>query len=171
MDHIEQTILAAVKKSGNGMTINEIAAVLKKERHTTTKYLERLQSQGVLELHVRGKSKIYTLSSSSLASAIRKNDPLSMELQQVLDALEPHVVIKTRKDVLIEGKKHPGNGACYERYLGSNEKCRDCPVDKTFRSGKKSSARHQDTDITTHPIKNDNEVVAVVEIIKKRKNK
>ncbi|MFA5797154.1 MAG: helix-turn-helix domain-containing protein [Candidatus Woesearchaeota archaeon] len=162
MDTLEQQILVMLRKSESGLTINQISLHAKKDRHTIAKYLEKMQSQGLIEMRTRGKSKIYSITESSLISAMKKNDSLAAELSQVFQALDQKVMLKTKNDLINYNR-------CFE-HAGNNAVCKNCPVEETFKTGKSSTTRGKYADITAHPITKDNDVIAVVEIIKKRKS-
>ncbi len=154
MDNAEKQILAILQKSKKGVTINEIAAALEKERHTTAKYLEKMQSAGLIEMQERGKSKLYSPSGSSLAAAMKKNQSLHDELTQVFNATGQKIILKTPQEMEVRCDDE----AC----------CKTCAVKETFKTGKPSTSTNRTAQINAHPITKDNKVVAVVEIIKRR---
>lgn len=168
MDIVDKKIINCIKKS-NGMTISEVASRIKKDRHTTAKYLEKMYSKGIIDLKIFGKSKIYQISDSALINALNKNDELSKELLQVFQALDHEIIIQTKKGAILE--KNKDKKKCFEKYLNKPEKCKSCPVDKTFNTGLIHQSKNKNYNITTHPIKKDNKIVAVVEIIKNNKRK
>lgn len=155
MDTIEKEILTILQKSKKSLTINEIATVLKKERHTTAKYLEKMQSSGLIELQIRGKSKLYTPSGSSLANAMKKNSALHDELTQVFHATGQKIILKTPQEM---------SNRCTDESC-----CKTCAVKETFKTGKPAKSKNKHQEINAHPIKKNNKVVAVVEIISNKK--
>ena len=161
MDNTEKEILNTLQKSKKSLTINEIALTLGKERHTTAKYLEKMQSAGSIEMQVRGKSKLFTTSGSSLISAIKKNAALNAELSQVFNATGQRIILKTPEDMHTDNQCTDANAIC----------CKTCAVKETFKTGRPASSTNTHHEINAHPITKNNKVVAVVEIITKKGKK
>ena len=148
-------------------TITDISQALNKDRHTIAKYLEKLESQGLITWEPKGRSKQYTTTTSPLLQTINKNNKLNKELQNVLKTLNKNITIH-------EGKHnvHTPNGMrkCYEYRRNRETPCPNCPAPKTINTGKTQSTNTiwngEKKKITTHPFKNfNNKTVGIIEII------
>ncbi|MFC1712160.1 hypothetical protein ACFL6S_00760 [Candidatus Poribacteria bacterium] len=63
MKAVDSRILSLLSKSNDGMMIIEIAAAIKRTRHTAGRYLDRLVAEGKVEMRKVGVSKIYKIKS------------------------------------------------------------------------------------------------------------
>ena len=172
MDTYEEKIFEILKRQENDITIIDIAKYTKIDRHTAAKYLERMQSKGLVEYRAIGKSKVWKLTNSPIIQAIKNNDPIARELKDILSSVDRTVIIRDTEEIVMDNNKYINKDAshCYEKYVGNKTKCKKCAVDKTFSTGKSATTMSGTTKITTQPIKNNyNDTIAVVEIIEKKK--
>ena len=150
MDRIEKKITTLLKKRSR--TITEVAHALEIERHTAAKYLESLKGSGMVSYKEVGKSKRWSLQEPASAISIQDR---SFSILWTNNANQ-HV--------------HSGR-KCYAAHAHGTAMCKNCPVEKTFRSGKPAEAiveiRGKKKLISAKPIYNDDgEVVAVMEVLK-----
>jgi predicted transcriptional regulator len=171
MDIIEHRIIDLLREKEEDITINDIASSLKVDRHTAAKRLESLNSKGIVEYRIIGKSKMWKISKSPFLNALKNNDDISSNIKNILQHMDGNITIKDKKNIIWSNAKDSHEGCC-----GPNDKrCKECIVDKTFRTGNSNSSiknwPKKKVHITTQPIKdNENNTVAVVEIIKDAKN-
>jgi len=167
MDSTEHKILVLLKDKDEDITINEIAEHIKIDRHTAAKRLEMLKSKGLVEYRIVGKSKMWKISSSPFLNALKSNDEISNTIKNILKHVDGHVNIQDKKSVIWTNNK--GETCCMD-----NKRCKDCAVDKTFKTGNVESSTKswskKKVHIITQPIKDDNNnTVAVIEIIRDKK--
>jgi len=167
MDIIEHKILNLLKDKDEDITINEIANSIKADRHTAAKHLEMLKSKGLVEYRTIGKSKVWKLSKSPFLNALQNNDDISNNMKSILQHMDGHINIQDKNKIIWSNTRR--NNCCSD-----GQKCKDCAVEKTFKTGNSSSSLRnwskKKVKITTQPIKdNKNNTVAVVEIIKDAK--
>jgi predicted transcriptional regulator len=172
MDMIEQQILVLLKDKDEDITINDIAEHMKIDRHTAAKRLEMLKSKGLVEYRIVGKSKMWKVSKSPFLNALKSNDEISNTIKNILKHVEGEVHIKDKKSVIWSNNKHHTSDAC----CSGNKKCKDCSVDKTFKTGNSETSTKswlkRKVQIVTQPIKDDNNnTIAVIEIIKDKEIK
>jgi len=164
----ESKILEIIKKSKEKIPTQDIAKLLNLERHTTSKYLEILQSKGLIQFKNIGRTKLWCLTESPVLSIIRDGNPF----RDVLNSFEEGITIMDEnKSIIWANNKVGGKDYCYETY--SKEHCKDCPATTTFKTGKKHKIVNTYTkngkkisyELTTSPIKDNNEkTVAVMEV-------
>ncbi len=164
----ETKILEIIRNSKEEIPTQEIAKKLNLERHTTSKYLEILQSKGLIECRVIGRTKLWHSSSSPVLSIIKDENPF----REVLNAFDEGItIIDENREVIWANNKMGKNSFCYESY--SNEHCKDCPAVKTFKTGKKhktintyiKNGKNVSYELTTSPIKDNKErTIAVMEV-------
>jgi len=164
MDIIEHKILNLLKDKEEDITINDIANSIKADRHTAAKRLEMLKSKGLVEYRTIGKSKVWKISKSPFLNALQNNDDISNNIKSILQHVEGSVTIQDKNRVLWSNKDK--SNCCQ---IG-DKKCKECAVDKTFKTGNSSTSikdwSKKKVKIVTQPIKdNNNNTVAVVEII------
>ena len=168
MDMIEQQILHLLREKEEDITINEIATSVKVDRHTAAKRLEVLKSKGLVEYRTIGKSKVWKISKSPFLNALKNNDDISNNIKNILQHVDGQVNIQDKKQVIwSNGEK---NKCC----TPGDKKCKDCAVEKTFKTGNSESSvknwSKKRVKITTQPIKDqNNKTIAVVEIIRDAK--
>lgn len=167
MDIIEHKILNLLKDKDEDITINDIANSIKADRHTAAKHLEMLKSKGLVEYRTIGKSKVWKLSKSPFLNALQNNDDISNNIKSILQHMDGHVNIQD-KNKIIWSNTHKNN-CCSD-----GQKCKDCVVEKTFKTGNSASSLRnwskKKVKITTQPIKDSkHNTVAVVEIIRDAK--
>ena len=170
---IQEDIVDVLKSKKEDITTTEIAKELKIDRHTAAKHLDVMHTKGIVDCRNIGKSNVWKLSESAFIKMLQRNDTVSKNLKQILGSMDEQVSIQNSDfNIMWTNKGNIKNHKCHEEYAKTNQKCKNCPVQKTFITGKSSSAIMQwpsgKTRITTQPIKNEyNDTVAVVEIVKK----
>jgi predicted transcriptional regulator len=169
MDATEHRILDLLKDKDEDITINEIAKIIMVDRHTAAKRLEILKSKGLVEYRNIGKSKVWKISKSPFLNALRNNDDISRNIKNILQHVDGQIHIQDKKNIIWSNTSK--NNCCSD-----GKKCKDCAVDKTFKTGKIASTTrnvsNKRVEITAQPIKdNKNNTIAVVEIIREAKTK
>jgi len=165
MDIIETKILHLLKEREEDITISEIASSLQADRHTIAKRLDVLKGKGLIEFRSIGKSKMWKLSKSPFLNALKNNDDISNNIKSILQHMDGHINIQDKNKVIWSNNKD--NHCCYPK----GRKCKECSVDKTFKTGNSSTSikdwSKRKVRIITEPIRdNNNNIVAVVEVIK-----
>lgn len=165
MDIIETRILNLLKEKDEDITISEIANSLKADRHTIAKRLDVLKGKGLIESRNIGKSKMWKLSKSPFLNALKNNDEISNNIKSILQHMDGHINIQDKHKVI--WSNNVGNHCCYPK----DKKCKECAVDKTFKTGNSSTSikewSKKRVRVITEPIKdNNNNTVAVIEVIK-----
>jgi predicted ArsR family transcriptional regulator len=168
MDMIEQQILHLLKDKDEDITINEIATSVKVDRHTAAKRLEVLKSKGLVEYRTIGKSKVWKISKSPFLNALQNNDDISNNIKNILQHVDGQVNIQDKNKMIWSNN---GKHTCC---TPGDKKCKDCAVEKTFKTGNSASTiknwSKKKVKITTQPIKDqNNKTIAVVEIIRDAK--
>ncbi len=169
MEVLQEKILRLLRNKDEDITINDIAESIKAERHTTAKHLEVLKSRGLIEYRSIGKSKVWKISRSPFIKAIKTEDEVIKNFKDILNSVDNHISIQNPDFSVIWTNKNISQHKCYEA-VGKDEKCKNCPIEKTFRTGQSTSAlvdwQNKKVRIIAQPIKNsNNETVAVVEIV------
>lgn len=171
MDIIEHKILDLLKDMEEDITINSIANSVNIDRHTAAKRLEMLKSKGLVEYRTIGKSKVWKISKSPFLNALRNNDDISNNIKSILQHMDGHINIQDKDKIIWSNNKNQSkkNNCCSD-----GKKCKDCAVEKTFKTGNSASSTgsisKKKVRITTQPIKDtENNTVAVVEIIRDAK--
>ncbi|HYD03732.1 MAG TPA: helix-turn-helix domain-containing protein [Alphaproteobacteria bacterium] len=176
MGEVQSRIIKLLSKAGSELTINDIASSMNIDRHTAAKNLEVLRGQGLINYREAGKSKLWKLSASPLIDALqnKQNSILIDNFKDILHYVDEDINIQSKDLNTIWSNRTYNNKngqRCFER-VGFAEKCKDCPIEKTFKTGKSESAivnlNNRKVEIVTKPIKDsNNNIIAVVEIIKK----
>ena len=164
----ESKILEIIKQSKDKIPTQDIAKLLNLERHTTSKYLEIMQSKGLIQYKTIGRTKVWFLTESPVLSIIKDGNPF----RDVLNSFEEGITIMDENKSVIWANNKVGKKAyCYETY--SKEHCKDCPAIQTFKTGKQyktintytKNGKKVSYELTTSPIKDNNEkTVAVMEV-------
>lgn len=175
MDIIEHKILTLLKEKDEDITISEIATSTGIDRHTAAKRLDVMKSQGLVEYRNIGKSKVWKISKNPFITALNNNNSIINNFKDILKSVDDHVNIQSEDLKTIWTNKNLSKHRCYE-VGGNDKKCKNCPIEKTFKTGKPESAivewNNEKMKVLTRPILgSDNKPVAVVEIIKKLKAK
>jgi predicted transcriptional regulator len=172
MDLIEHRILDLLRDKEEDITINSIADGVKIDRHTAAKRLEMLKSRGLVEYRNIGKSKVWKISKSPFLNALKNNDDISKNIKSILQHMDGQINIQDKEKIIWSNsrKNMPNSNNC----CSDGQKCKDCAVEKTFKTGNSASSigklSKKKVKITTQPIKdNENNTVAVVEIIRDSK--
>jgi Mn-dependent DtxR family transcriptional regulator len=170
---LHNRILDVLRNRKEDITTMQIAKEVNIDRHTAAKHLDVLQTQGLLEYRTIGKSKVWKVTDSAFIKVLQGNNNLSSNLKQILGSMDEQISIQGRDfRVVWNNKGHMTKHKCHEEYAQSTERCKNCPVQKTFITGKPSSTVMRwpkgKMKITAQPIKNESDdTVAVVEIVKK----
>jgi Mn-dependent DtxR family transcriptional regulator len=163
------------EKPAVGLNTLEIAGKLKIDRHTAIKYLEAMESKGIIHKEIKRRAKVWKLSDSAIGDILNKNDVASKQLKDILNTVDHHISIQDKNLGIIwkndYAKAKNKAVKCHEAYFESSCKCNNCPVEKTFSTGKSETREFKTPSgmrkIITKPLKDDNdETLAVVEIIK-----
>jgi Mn-dependent DtxR family transcriptional regulator len=163
------------EKTQEGLNTLEIASRLNIDRHTAIKYLEAMESKGVIHKEIKRRAKVWKLSDSAIGDFLNKNDIASKQLKDILNTVDHHISIQDKNLGIIwkndYAKTKNKAVKCHEAYFESACKCDNCPVEKTFSTGKSETREFKTPSglrkITTRPLKDENdETLAVVEIIK-----
>jgi DNA-binding CsgD family transcriptional regulator len=170
----EESIVSLLKKES--LQTIDVAARLGIERHTAVKYLEAMESKGVVRHDIKRRAKIWSAASPNIVNALKKNDPLIRQFSEILDNVDEHINIQNEKHEVIWKNKFARNDnlKCWNKKGYSDRRCENCPVETTFLTGKEAfkekSCHGKDKRIITKPIMDENnKTVAVVEIIKDKK--
>jgi transcriptional regulator with PAS, ATPase and Fis domain len=179
-DPAEKKIISLLRKKP--LQTIDVASALGIERHTVVKYLESMESRGLISHEVKRRAKIWKVSRPNLISALRKNDPAVQQLSEILDNVDEHISIQDRKRVIIWKNKYAKHNALnchqeqFKEHFNQPIGCKNCPVERTFITGKSDSREvccsGKMRRIITKPIKDEkNKTIAVVEIIRENKGK
>jgi histidine kinase len=173
----EQKIISILKN--NPLNTLGVSSKLKVDRHTAVKYLEAMESKGLIRRETKRRAKIWHVSESPILDVLKRKDIMSQQLSDILDNVDQHISIQDKKlDVIWRNnyaKSKKDSMKCHEAYFDQNFRCKNCPVEKTFKSGKSESKEMRipggTRKIITKPLKDENDnTMAVVEIIKDSMN-
>ncbi len=170
--------IVKVIRSSNGICSTDIAKSLRLDRHTISKYLEVLKTNGVITFKKIGMAKVWYPSESQILSLLENNDELSNSLKQFLDSFDNkvHIIDKNMRLIYVNEdnnlkKYNKTTIKCYKLHKGGKALCKSCAVDETLRTGEKriSLIRGKtNLKLTVIPIKNyKNETTAVIEVMSK----
>jgi hypothetical protein len=174
--NIDEQILFALKNKE--LNILQIAELIKKDRHTTAKYLEVLKSKGLINFQTKGKSKLWSLSKNPLLELLDVNDFISSQVLSVLNNLDYAVTIQSKdyevvwhNDKLQKKDESKKENKCYELIKGKHVPCKNCLSDKTFQTGNvQKLIKNQELNVIMHPIKNEQgDVLAIIKLSKLEK--
>lgn len=172
----EQKIMSLLKN--NSLNTLQIAAGLKVDRHTAVKYLESMESKGLLSKETKRRAKIWRVSKAPVADVLKREDIVSKQLSEILDTVDQHISIQDSNYQIIwknnYAKSKKNSPKCHEAYFDQSQRCKNCPVEKTFKTGKPEKRKEKTSSgtrtIITKPLKDEkNNTIAVVEIIKDSK--
>jgi Mn-dependent DtxR family transcriptional regulator len=159
---MEEKILNALGKEP--MTISGLAAALGKERHTVAKYLESMQSQGLVTYKTIGKAKLYAKTASPLLNILSSKHALTKEVQELLKLAKATIRIK-QPDMTTSWSNKTETKKCHEQ-LGNACMCKTCPVEKSFTDGKTHTSKISGKEIISKPIVNEHgKTIAVFEVV------
>lgn len=167
---MEEKLLSILDEK-TSLKINEIAKELKVERHTASKYLNKLEGEGKISYKYKGRSKIYSLVDNDFLEFIKKEDGASKTVKEILTKMDEHVSIQDKEFNVIWNNKIKANKKCYEIYANRKDKCPNCPAESVFLTGKTKKNlvnMKDDMNVEIRPIKNNiGETIAIIEIGKK----
>jgi len=173
---VEQKILSVLRKKQ--MNTLEVSASLKVDRHTAIKYLESMESRGIISKETKRRAKIWSVSKAPVADVLKREDIVSKQLSEILDTVDQHISIQDSNYKIIwknrYAKSMNNSPKCHEAYFDQSHRCKNCPVEKTFKTGKQEKREEKTKEgirtIITKPLKDENnKTIAVVEIIKDSK--
>ncbi|HLP79154.1 MAG TPA: PAS domain S-box protein [Acidobacteriota bacterium] len=81
---IFSSLLKILATAGEGLSIKEIEARARFERHTLSKYLSIMQQQGLLVHRVVGKAKLWSLNAAPLVTILSANKESKTYLERIL---------------------------------------------------------------------------------------
>ncbi|MDP6293595.1 MAG: MarR family transcriptional regulator [Candidatus Woesearchaeota archaeon] len=161
---VEGNALDFIREAAQGATLQEVCTHCGLERHTMTKYLESLRSQGLVTFKQVGMSKVWWPTKHPLIEVL-KNDSIALGIKSIADDGEVAIV---NKDFKVEwSNKGKTEKACHEVMGHSPEMCKNCPAHKAFSTGKSQSVTIKGQKVVTHPLKDEEgKVVSIVEVRK-----
>ena len=178
-------ILAKVNETPKGITTATLAQELGTERHTLTKYLEVLKTEGLIEERTYGRTKVWSKAKAPILNILDRNDQVAQSIKDLFGALDEQIhIIDKDKNILwankevsqASGIKLTAAETCHKFLKGQEEFCHNCPAEKTFKTGAKHKAFNSHIandgsqhvfEIHTSPIKDDTgAIVAVLEVVK-----
>lgn len=178
---IGKELLSFIRNSEQGITMQELVAHFKLDRHTLTKYLKVLQSQNVIESKSAGMANLWFATKNPLLQMFSENTDTSAAFKSILDTIEDGITILDKDMGIIWANKKMKEmfgdnvGAkCHSKYANSDEKCPNCPAVKVLSSGdmhkSQVSLSKQSTQVTITPIKNfQGDTVGLIEVIRSKK--
>jgi len=170
MDKLQKQIIELLKAKNEDITINQIADELKIERHTASRHLESLKSQGVCTFRTIGKSKVWKLAPSAFLNMISEDNPLKEELDNFLSLIDDKITVQNKNHEIIWSNKGQTNKKCFEIQGIKKSECKDCPVEESFNTGKLQKSTCQNNSVISKPIKDkDGQTIAVINILKENK--
>ena len=162
---MEEQIISELKKQN--LTISQLAIRVSAERHTVAKYLEKLESSGLVKYSPKGKSKIYSLT-NPLLELFQGQGELNSQIKEILSLVDNHISVQTKDFKVVWNNKVESKGHCYELYANRSDICPNCPADKVFETNTKHVQIISGMgEVEIHPIVNNGETIAVVEIARK----
>lgn len=172
MNKIQVAIIKTLQEQKEDITINHIAAEVGVDRHTAAKHLNALENLGIVTYRAVGKSKMWKLTPSPLLSIISSNNPVRKELANMLGLLDERINIQSKEFDIIWTNRNEKDVSkkCYEIMANKGEVCKDCPVKKTFTTGKQQKINHKGIEIISEPVKDKTgETIAAINIFKTKK--
>lgn len=164
---MEKKIINLFKKNSE-LTISQTAKKLGIERHTAAKYLKAMRDKGSLTRRTKGRSKIYTLSKTTLFKFLQENTLISQEVKNILKQIPTKISIQDKNyNIIYSNIAKPGQ-KCYQAYANRNTKCPNCPAEKTLQTGTTNTTKVNalQTQVQIKPIKNTKqETIGVMEVI------
>jgi len=146
---LESRILDFIANAKEPIHSTEIANSLGINRVTITKYLSVLHSKGIVSYKNIGMAKVWVAVENPVLRAFELND-VSNTTVQTLNGLGQSVCVLDRgfgvvwmnKEMeKVHGKLAGLNGhKCFDVFHQEEDICRNCPVEKTFETGKPQSA-------------------------------
>jgi Mn-dependent DtxR family transcriptional regulator len=175
---VEEKIISILKN--NPLKTQDIAEKIGIDRHTAVKYLESMESRGLISHVSKRRAKIWGITDSPVIDMLKRKDIIGRQFGEILDSVDEHISIQDRTLEVIWRNEHAKSRKlskdalkCHEAYFDQNHRCRNCPVERTFITGKPEMMEIKSKNIIrriiTKPIKDNNDAtIAVVEIIKER---
>ena len=174
------SILAKIKDTPKGITTGALAQELGIERHTLTKYLEVLKTEGLIEERTYGRTKVWSAVKTPILNILDRNDSISKSIKDLFGTLDEQIhIIDKDKNILWTNKETSITAeatTCHKFIKGQEEFCYNCPAEKTFKTGVKHKALNSHIardgsqhvfEMHTSPIKDDKgTIVAVLEVVK-----
>ena len=163
-------ILKEIKENKLGISTTELASKLKIERHTLTKYLEVLKTEGLIDYKKIGMSKLWYKVEEPILNLLKKDNELSKNVKKLLAGTGKHISVISKDMEIIWDNKNFKGSKCYVSYANKKHICANCPIKKSLKTGKQET-NYVDwgkrVQVTATPIKNDRgKIIAVMEIVK-----
>ncbi len=171
MNKIQISIIKSLQDKKEDITINHIAMDAGVDRHTAAKHLASLENLGIVMHREVGKSKMWKLSPSPLLSIISGDTPIRKELTNMLGLLDERINIQSKEFEIIWTNRNEEDVTkkCYEIMMHKGEQCIDCPVKKTFETGKQQKLVCNNVEVISEPVKdNAGETIAVINVFKNK---
>ncbi len=171
MNKIQIDIITTLQRKKEDITTNHIALEAGIDRHTAAKHLVALENLGVIIHRNVGKSKMWKLTLSPFLSIVSGNNPVRKELTNMLGLLDERINIQNRNFEIIWTNKNEDdiNKKCYEIMTKKGEECVDCPVKKTFLTGKQEKLVCNKVEVISEPVKDKaGETIAVINVFKSK---
>ena len=151
-----------------GITIADLSKSLKLERHTVAKYVESLVSESLVTFREVGRTKLWFLNKSPILSLLNSNNEMSVSFKDLLKGINENVyfVSKDKKIIWANNPKIKEGHTCFEK-LQNKDICKECPVDKAYKSGKKETTHYKNKiHVSAVPIKDiRGKTVAFMELV------
>ncbi len=178
MKDMNEKIMDTISKSEHGISSGDIAKKLNIDRHTVSKYLEVMKTMGLINFRKAGMTKLWYVNDSPLLSTLKDENHIGKNIRNLLNSLGGMVnVLDKDKKIVFRSKNNFMK--CSKVHKKGEKCCKECSVDKTFKTGKRGQgvglAKDQDGnralfEVITVPIKDHkNETVAVMEFVKSLK--
>ncbi len=173
---IEKKIVSLLRNTS--LNTLEISSRLNIDRHTAIKYLESMESKGIISKETKRRAKVWSVSKTPVADILKREDIVSKQLAEILDTVDQHISIQDSNYKIIWKNKYAksinNSPKCHEAYFDQSHRCKNCPVEKTFKTGKQEKREEKTKGgirtIITKPLKDEkNNTIAIVEIIKDSK--
>ena len=177
---LENAVLDFIVNTTEPIHSTDIANALGINRVTATKYLSVLQSKSLIDYKNVGMAKVWMHIENPLLLAFEKNDLANTTIQTFNNMGEGVCVLDRDFEIIwfntIMEKKHgklaeAKGKKCFDVFHREEEICSNCPIKKTFETGKAETAtvRSKKTkiEISSSPLKNKKgKVIAAIEIVR-----
>ena len=158
-------------RENNPMTINEISDQLNFNRHTTSKYLSVLESQGVVKFDAIGKSKKFALRNNNDVS-YNHNLIFNSNFNSVLNLIDEKIIVRDlNHNITFANFDFDSKAKCHKLLAGSDIPCPNCPVDSVANSDVKGqSVKVNENCISVFPLNSlVGDKIGTVEVVKRLK--
>ncbi|MBI5392001.1 helix-turn-helix transcriptional regulator [Candidatus Woesearchaeota archaeon] len=136
--HIQTNILQLLQQHGHGLATPEIYTKVGRERHTVTKYLERLHAEGLIQYREIGKTRLWSIVPSPLLAVLQKEEMVSQNIKELFNTMNQKVTIVSKDKTILWSNQATAEKKCFERY-GNASICKGCPAEKIIKTGKSTT--------------------------------